>query len=87
MDFVETKFFYKNHVLEFNLKNKNMSKKWLQKPRNCSLNHIHIKKIIYIGKVPKVIFEKLTQKLINFEVFLVGKVPKSSFINRECSES
>ena len=26
MDFVETKFFYKIHVLELNLKNENMSK-------------------------------------------------------------
>ena len=44
-------------------------------------------KIIYVGKLPKVIFEKLTQKLINFEVCLVGKVPKSSDFNRECLEN
>ena len=44
-------------------------------------------KIIYIGKVPKIIFIKLKQKLINFEVFLVRKVPKSSVFNRECLES
>ena len=35
MDFVETKFFYKNHVLELNLRNENMSKKWPQKPKKC----------------------------------------------------
>ena len=35
MDFVETKFFYKNHVLELNLKNENMSKKWPQKLKKC----------------------------------------------------
>ena len=27
MDFIETKFFYKDHVLDLNLKNENMSKK------------------------------------------------------------
>ena len=35
MDCVETKFFYKNHVLELNLKIENMSKKWPQKPKKC----------------------------------------------------
>ena len=44
-------------------------------------------KCSYVGKVPKIIFEKLTQKLINFEVFLVGKVPKSSVFNRDCLEN
>ena len=39
-DFVETKFFYKNHVLELNFKIKNMSKKWPQKPKKRTLNHI-----------------------------------------------
>ena len=43
MDFVETKFFYKNHVLEVKLKNGNMSKKWPQKLKKWRLNHIHIK--------------------------------------------
>ena len=43
MDFAETKFFYKNHVLELNLKNENMSKKWPQKPKKWRLNIIHIK--------------------------------------------
>ena len=33
MDFVETKFFYKNHVLELKLKNENMPKKWPKKPK------------------------------------------------------
>ena len=37
----------------------------------------------YVGKVPKIIFEELTY----FEVFLVGKVPKSSVFNRVCLES
>ena len=36
----------------------------------------------YVGKVPKHIFEKLTQKLINFEAFFVGKVPKNCVFNR-----
>ena len=41
----------------------------------------------YVGKVPKLIFEKITQKLINFQEFYVGKVPKSSVFNQECLES
>ena len=44
-------------------------------------------KLTYVGKVPKIIFEKLTQKIINFEAFLVGKVPKSSVFNRVCLET
>ena len=40
----------------------------------------------YVGKVPKIIFENLTQKLIDFEAFYVGKVPKSSVFNRESLE-
>ena len=41
----------------------------------------------YVGKVPKIIFEKLTQKLIDFEAFLVKKVSKSSVFNREYLET
>ena len=29
----------------------------------------------------------MTQKLIDFEAFLVGKVPKSSVFNRDCLEN
>ena len=36
MDFVETKFFYKNHVLEVKLKNRNQTKKWPQKPKKMA---------------------------------------------------
>ena len=43
-------------------------------------------KLCYVGKVPRLIFEKLTQKFIDFEVYLVGKVPKSSFFNGDCLE-
>ena len=43
MDFVETKFYYKNHILELKFKIEIMSKKRPQKPKNCNLNHIHIK--------------------------------------------
>ena len=39
-------------------------------------------KLTYVGKVPKMIFEKLTQKVIDFKTFLVEKVPKSSVFNR-----
>ena len=44
-------------------------------------------KMTYVGKVPKIIFENLTQKLINFETFLVGKVPKNGAFNVECLET
>ena len=53
MDFVETKFFYKNHVLDLNLKIENMSKKWPQKPKNCRLNHIHIQNEVTLEKYLK----------------------------------
>ena len=46
MDLIETKFFYKNHELELNLKIENMSKKWPQKPKKYRLNHIHKKNIL-----------------------------------------
>ena len=87
MDFVETKFFYKNHVLEWNLKNDNMSKKWPQKPKKCPFLYKHMKNIPTLEKYLNLIFGKLTQKLINFEVFLVGKVPKSGVFNRGCFEN
>ena len=41
----------------------------------------------YVGKVPKLVFENLTQNMINFEAFLVEKVPKSSVFNRNCMEN
>ena len=84
MDFVETKFFYKNHVLELNLKIENMSKKWLQKPKKCDFEQQHIQNEVTLEKYLNIFFENLTQKLIDFEVFLVRKVPKSSVFNREC---
>ena len=40
-------------------------------------------KLTYVGKVPKIIFENLREKLVNFEVFLVEKVPKSSVFNQD----
>ena len=87
MDFVETKFFYKNHVLELNLKNENMSKKWPQKQKKCHLNNIHIPNVVTLEKYLKWFLKNLTQKLIDFEAFLVGKVPKSSVFNRDCLEN
>ena len=53
MDFVETKFFYKNHVLELNLKNENSSKKWPQKPKNCRFYYIHIQNGVTLEKYLK----------------------------------
>ena len=38
MDFVETKFFYKNHVLGLNLKFEKMSKKYPQNRKNAKMN-------------------------------------------------
>ena len=87
MDFVETKFFYKNHVLELNFKNENMSKKWPQKPKKCDFEQQHIQNEITLEKYLNIFSKKLTQKLINFEAFYVGKVPKSSVFNRECLEN
>ena len=43
MGFVETKFFYKNYVLELDIKIENMSRNWSQKLKKCRLNHIHMK--------------------------------------------
>ena len=54
MDFVETKFYYKNHFLEKNLKNENMSKKWPQKPKKSPFFTIAGPKLTYVGKVPKI---------------------------------
>ena len=34
-------------------------------------------KCSYVGKVPKLVFEKFMFKLIIFEAFFVGKVPKN----------
>ena len=87
MDFVETKFFYKNHVLELNLKIENMSKKQPQKPKKCDFEQQHIQNEFTLEKYLNIFFEKLTQKLIDFEAFLVGKIPKSSVFNRDCLEN
>ena len=86
MDFVETKFFYKNHVLELILKIENMSKK---QPKTEKLPFFTIAgpKLTYVGKVPKIIFENLREKLINFEANFVGKVPKNSVFNGDCLEN
>ena len=63
-----------------------MYKKWPQKPKKCRLNHIHMKNIITLEKYLKLFLKNLIQKLINFEAFYVGKVPKSSVFNQECLE-
>ena len=86
MDFVETKFFYKNHVLELNFKNENMSKKWPQKPKKCDFEQQHIQNEVTLEKYLNIFFEKLTKKLTDLEALLVGKVPKSSVFNRDCLE-
>ena len=49
MDFIKTKFFYKNHVLDINLKNENMSRKCPQKPKKRK-NEQYNTNLIYGGK-------------------------------------
>ena len=66
MDFVETKFFSKNHVLVLNLNNEIKSKKWPQKPKNCPLNHMHIQNGVTLEKYLNYFFENLTLKMVNF---------------------
>ena len=44
-------------------------------------------KLTYVGKVPKIIFENLSEKLINFKAYFVVKVPKSSVFNQYCLEN
>ena len=79
MDFVETKFFYKDHILEQNLNIENMSKKWLRKPKKCDFEQQHIQNVFTLEKYLNIIFEKLTQKLINFKVFSLEKYLKMVF--------
>ena len=44
-------------------------------------------KCSYVGKVPKLIFENFTKKIIIFWGLFVEKVPKNSVFNRECLEN
>ena len=60
MDFVETKFFYKNHVFNINFMNENMSNKWPQKQKKCDFEQQHIQNEVTLEKYLKHIFEKLT---------------------------
>ena len=87
MDYVETKFFYKNLVLKYNLKIENMSKKWPQKPKKCNFKQQHIQNGITLEKYLNIFLEKFTQKYINFEAFFVGKVPKNCVFNQYCLEN
>ena len=43
MDFVETKFFFDDHVLDLNLKNENISKKWPRKQKIYKNEQQHTK--------------------------------------------
>ena len=49
MDFVKTKFFSKNHVLDLNFKNENMSKNCPQKRKKYK-NELQQTKMFYIDK-------------------------------------
>ena len=58
-----------------------------KKTEKMSFWYITLSKCNYVGKVPKIIFEKLTQNFIIFEAFLVEKVPRNGVFNRECLEN
>ena len=66
MDFVETKFFYRNHILELNLINENMSKKWPQKPKKCDFEQQHIQNEFTLEKYLNSFFEKINPKIDRF---------------------
>ena len=68
MDFVETKFFYKNHVLDLNLKNQNISKNCPQKRKKCKNEQQHTK-MFYIEKCLENYFGKFETKLAHFLAF------------------
>ena len=88
MNFVETKFFYKNHVLELNLKIENMSKKWPQKRKKCDFEQQHIQNELTLEKYLNNFFEKIDSKIDqNFKAFFIGKVPKNCVFNQECLEN
>ena len=46
MDFVESKFIYKNHVLDLIIMNENMSKKNPRKPKKCKNEKVALKKFL-----------------------------------------
>ena len=79
MDFVETKFFYKNHVLESYLKIEIKSKKQPQKPKKCDFEQQHIQNEFTLEKYLNLFFEKLTQKLIDFKDIWLEKYLKVVF--------
>ena len=64
-----------------------MSKKWPQKPKKCDFEQQHIQNEITLEKYLNIFSKKLTQKMINFKAFFVGKVPKNCVFNRECLEN
>ena len=66
MDFVESKFFYRIHGLEIKFEEREHILKMATKTEKISFFVYTHEKYHYVGKVPKIIFEKLTQKMINF---------------------
>ena len=70
-----------------NVKEREPSSNSATKTEKMPFLYIHIKNIITLEKYLKLNFENLTQKLIDFEAFYIGKVPKSSVFNRECLET
>ena len=70
------KFKEREHVSKMDAKTEKIQFKSYAHPK-CS----------YVGKVPKLFFENFTKKIISFWGLFVGKVPKSSAFNRDCSEN
>ena len=64
------------------MKNQNMSKKLPQKPKKCCFEYIHIQNCVTLDKYLNWFFWKYI-KNDQFEVFLVGKLPKSSVFNED----
>ena len=80
MDFVETKVFYKNHVIDLNLKNENMSKNCPRKQKKCKNEQQHTK-MFYIEKCLEMIFEKKidTKKNLFLKHFTLKSTNKRVF--------
>ena len=77
--FAETKFFYKNLVLDLNLEYENMSKNKPQKPKNCSLNHIHIQKSFTLEKYLKSLLKNWHKNWSILKCFWLEKYLKVVF--------
>ena len=67
MDFVETKFFSKNHVLDFNLKNENMSKNCPRKRKKNAKMNSRTQKYFTLKNVWKMMIMKIEEKIMKIQ--------------------